>query len=112
FIKVKMEDGKTGTQLEINEEAEHVRLIFVWYVYGDETGEPLSIKEIARRLTAMGAPTRRPNKKANGFWSITLIFDILRNETYIGKWYYHRTMCIRDPETNKLRQVKRPRSDW
>src|SRR6266545_44244 len=113
FIKVKAECGKTITQLQINEdEAEAVRLIFLWYVYGDESGEPLSIKEIAMRLKAVGAPLRHANRKANGFWSTSHIFDILRSETYVGRWYYHKTLFIKDPETNKQHQMNRPRADW
>ena len=45
--------------LEINEEeAEIVRAIFSWYLYGDESGKPLSMNAIAKKLTNMGVPTR------------------------------------------------------
>jgi site-specific DNA recombinase len=106
-------EGKRILLLQINEdEGKWVRLIFEWYVYGDETGEHLSIKRIAERLSTMGAPIRHASKKATGIWSISHIFDILRSETYIGKWYYNRTVTVRDPETDKPKQVKRPREEW
>lgn len=102
-------NGKRVTQLQINEdEAKVVRLIYQWYVYGDETGQALSIKGIAKKLAAIGAPRRNQNSQGRNVWATTTIFDILRRETYIGKWYYNRTVVVRDATTNKARQVARP----
>ena len=42
-------------EFEINEEeARIVRLIYHWYVYGDESGQPLGMEAIADKLTNMG----------------------------------------------------------
>ncbi len=42
------------------EEAKIVKLIFQWYVYGDESGQPLGMVRIAEKLTELGIPT--PNQ--------------------------------------------------
>jgi site-specific DNA recombinase len=79
-------------------EARIVRLIFTWYVYGDENGKRLSIKAIARRLTEMKVPTYtdlRPNatfkkKRGYGEWDKSTISQMLRSEVYKGMWHYGR----------------------
>ena len=38
-------------------EGKIIRLIFHWYVYGDENGYPHSFYKIAEKLTAMGIPS-------------------------------------------------------
>lgn len=77
----------------INEaEAEIVRLIFNWYVFGDETGQPVTQGGIAKKLTAMGietyADTRQKHIKLmpKGTWCESIIRRILLNETYVGVW--------------------------
>ncbi|MFL5628027.1 MAG: recombinase family protein, partial [Ktedonobacteraceae bacterium] len=58
-VKVRRDDGKCIQVLVINEEeARIVRLIFIWYAYGDENGTPLTITGIVNKLTAMREPTR------------------------------------------------------
>jgi site-specific DNA recombinase len=86
-----------GNNLMVFEpEAEIVRLIFRWYVQGDETGRRLGTRSIAQRLTKMGVLTwydTRPggNKKAKpGEWSTGTVARYLASETYIGRWYYGR----------------------
>ena len=77
----------------INEtEAGIVRLIFEWYCFGDESGQPLSIAGIAKKLTAMGvesyADTRQKHIKLmdKGTWCESIIRRILGRETYAGVW--------------------------
>lgn len=83
--------------IEIDEEqARIIRLIFKWYVEGDETQKPLSMEAIAQRLTSEGIPTWsqihdeswRVTKGRWGKWSRSFVWKILSSETYIGKWYY------------------------
>jgi site-specific DNA recombinase len=76
-------------------EARIVRLIFTWYVYGDENGERLSIKGIADRLTKMEVPTRADIQnsflkklRGQGEWNRSTVRRILANETYVGVWHY------------------------
>jgi site-specific DNA recombinase len=90
-------------------EARIVRLIFTWYVYGDENGKKLSIKAIARRLTKMGIPThtdtrkRGYKKRGYGEWSAGTVADMLSNETYSGVWHYGK----RNKESRR-----NPRESW
>lgn len=73
--------------LEINEaEATVVRLMFQWYVYGDETGKKLSMLAIAERLAEMGIGTRSGRR-----WWRASIRGVLLNESYAGIWYYGRS---------------------
>ncbi|TPF18114.1 recombinase family protein [Priestia megaterium] len=69
--------------LKINEEeAKFVKLIYQWYVY-----DKLTMREIGEKLYIMGAKTKR-NGSRN--WSASTIQRILKNETYIGNYYYNR----------------------
>jgi site-specific DNA recombinase len=84
--------------LEIFEnEARIVRFIVRWYIYGDETGVLLSIRQITNKLTEMGVPTRGDQgthtykKQGAGVWNRSTVHDILINETYAGKWHYFKT---------------------
>lgn len=70
-------------KLVINEkEAEFVRKIFHWYVY-----DKITMREIGNRLCAQGAI---PKTKNTPEWSHSSIQRMLKNETYIGKFYYNR----------------------
>lgn len=89
-------------------EARIVRLIFTWYVYGNENGKKLSIKAIARRLTEMGTPTQTDRKggykkRGYGEWPEGTVADMLSNETYAGVWYYGK----RDKNSRR-----NPRENW
>ena len=81
-------------------EAKIVRLIFTWYVYGDENDKRLASRAIAERLTAMKVPTwadthnsRLKSKRKYGEWSWRQVINILTTETYKGMWYYGRRNC-------------------
>jgi site-specific DNA recombinase len=95
---------------EINEaEATVVRLIFQWYVYGDETGKKLSMLAIAERLAHMGIGTRSGKR-----WWRASVRGVLVNESYAGTWYYGRSSeriavaipAIVDRETWKAAQER------
>ena len=79
------QEGKQKRRTLVIDEAEApaVRLIFQWYVIGDETGARLSIRAIAAKLDQMGVPTRYGAK-----WGNTTLAHILKNKTYIGQWEY------------------------
>jgi site-specific DNA recombinase len=85
---------KDGRNLEIHEEeAAVVRLIYTWYVEGDEKGRRLSSREIAKRLTQMRVPTWADlrgmfKKRGKGEWSWRLVIRVLESETYAGHWHY------------------------
>lgn len=67
----------------VESEAKIVRLIFQWYVFGDETGEVLSYGKIADKLNKMGI-----RAKKGGHWRRAGIGFIVSNETYAGTWHY------------------------
>ncbi len=75
-------------------EAVIVRLVYHWYIFGDETGKPLSIGAITDRLTEMGIPTQADNHKGyikirgKGVWNKNAVSLMLSNETYCGVWHY------------------------
>jgi site-specific DNA recombinase len=93
-------------------EARIVRLIFTWYVYGDEEGEKLSIRAIAKRLTETKVPTWADihnrgfglmKRRGRGEWGASSVSSILGKELYCGVWYYGKT-----DRTGKVN----PREHW
>jgi site-specific DNA recombinase len=108
-------DSNTGMLVIIEEQAHIVRLIFQWYVYGDEDGNRLGIRGIVRKLSDMRVPTkydadgyRRVNKQ-QGVWAISSVTKILEQETYAGRWYYNRSQSRSDSRTKRLWKDK---SEW
>jgi site-specific DNA recombinase len=96
-------DGKT--MLIVHEpEAKIVRAVFTWFVHGDESGRPLSIRAITRKLE--GVPTRqdisgrRGKRRGYGEWSKSTIHGMLKNETYAGAWRYSK--CRGKPSRNPI----------
>jgi site-specific DNA recombinase len=83
-----------GELLVDNPKAEIVRMIFDWYINGDENGSTMNLVAIAQRLTDMGIPTpssahgwQRKQGKPTG-WSNVLIRRLIISETYCGVWRY------------------------
>lgn len=95
-----IQNGNTW-QLEIvEEEAEIIRLMFDWYLNGDENNTIMTLYKIAERLTQMKIPTpvdtkrvkgiKMAKKRAIGEWSASVVGHYLGNEVYKGKWVYGR----------------------
>lgn len=85
-------NGKATLEV-VTDEARIIRLIFEWYVIGDETKVRLSIRGITKKLTSMKIPTpydnqRMSKKRGKGEWSFSTVKAILKNETYAGVWHY------------------------
>ncbi len=85
-------DGKS-TLVPYEPEARVVLLIFSWYVDGDESGRPVPIRAIARKLA--GVPSYADvngitKERATGHWSAAAVAYILKNETYAGRWHFGR----------------------
>lgn len=79
-------------ELFINEsQAQIVRMIFDWYINGDENGSMMNLISIAKRLTDMGIPTSRASRKVSG-WRSDVIWQILTRETYNGVWRYGKSI--------------------
>ena len=122
--QVKSEPHKAW--LEIDEsEAAIVRMVYDWYLRGDESGLPMSANGIAKRLTKLGIPTRGDRqahfakKFGHGVWQRAMIIHILTNETYTGVWYFGKTKMIDDgkhreqqPKRGLGKQVARAQEEW
>jgi site-specific DNA recombinase len=84
----------------LEDEAAVVRDMFAWYVIGDGSDGPMSIRGIAMKLTAMQIPTYTDRreidgmgaiaKRRNGYgkWTPGTVSGMLANETYAGTWHY------------------------
>jgi len=97
--------AEQAAHLEIYEpEAAIVRRIFRDYVQSN-----LSIRPITGCLNQDGVLS--PNGKA--IWGASTIGRLLRNEAYVGRVYYNRTVSVLDRYPGKgTRQVRRPRDQW
>lgn len=107
-------DKEAGMLVIVEEQAEIVRQIYHWYVYGDENGKRLGGQKIANKLTEMRVPTKhdidgyRKDKKGYGFWGRSSVMKILRQETYCGVWYYNRRQAGDTPTRRRWKDKK----DW
>lgn len=91
-------------------EANIVRQIFTWYVMGDETGKPLTLYRIAKRLSEANIPTPGESRnyrrqRANSMWSDGSIGRMLSYEVYLGVFRYGRLIG------NSGKNGKRPIED-
>ncbi|MBN1921166.1 MAG: recombinase family protein [Anaerolineae bacterium] len=108
------EDGKE--LIPYLPEAEIVQIVFQWYTQGDEHGERLSSRAIAKRLSEMQVPSwsdirrkdidRCSKKRGYGEWGGHMVLKMLHNETYKGTWYYAQ----RKGKTSKWQH--NPRQEW
>ena len=103
--------------LEIYEpEARIVRMIFDWYVYGDDLGKAVSIREVARKLEKLKIPTRLDtNPQQGGYkkrgyaeWSKGQLSNILASEVYKGIWTYGKRSTNGRSKGNDLLHVAVP----
>lgn len=122
--KVKSEPHKAWLEID-EDEAAIVRMVYDWYLNGDESGKPMSANGIAMRLTKLALPTRGDKqehfakKHGQGVWQRAMIIHILTNETYTGVWYFGKTKMIDDgkqreaqPKRGLGKQVARSRDEW
>ena len=99
------QDGKVG--LAIHEpEARIVRLVFNWFVLGEENTPPLSSREIAKRLYEENIPAPCEREGGTQAWSSATVQQILKNETYAGVWYYGK-FANKDGK-----RISHPRHRW
>lgn len=77
------------SELRIHEaEARIVRLIYQWYIRGDDSHGPITSRTIAKKLGEMGIPVPSSSTRKNDTWSGITVQNILANETYAGIWHY------------------------
>ncbi|MGC7873719.1 recombinase family protein [Desulfosporosinus sp. SYSU MS00001] len=70
-----------------NDDAKIVKMIFDWYVDGDEEGNPMGSTKIADRLNELGI--KSPLRKQD--WIPSTVLSVLKNEVYIGKIQWKKT---------------------
>ena len=85
--------GKAIALIVVDEEARVVKLIYCWYVHGDEAGKPLSASGIARKLSQLGIPTPGESrgmrrKRDRAMWDVSVTMQVIKTETYIGVWRF------------------------
>src|SRR5213594_4619601 len=108
YVKIPRRDG-VPAHAEIQEaEAVVVQRIFDAYV-----GRDLTVRQISKELTL----DRTPTSKNRGQWSWSAVDRILREEAYIGTYYYNRKQCVPiDGVYGKKRQrfksTMRPKEEW
>jgi site-specific DNA recombinase len=108
---VKSEPHKAWLEID-QSEAVIVRMVYDWYLRGDENGAPMSANSIAVRLTKLGILTRGDKqshfakKHGKGVWQRAMIIHILTNETYTGIWYFGKTKMVDDGKQRATKQKR------
>ena len=87
-------DRRTRILEVVEDEAKYVRLIFHWFAE-----DKLTPGEIARRLTAMGVPTRTGRSKE---WNKATVYDIIKNDAYRGKIRWQHRRKVKEFEDGKI----------
>jgi len=94
YDHVRDENGTIVNFEPIEEEAKIVKLIYEWYVHGDETGQRLSAGKIAKRLAEMRVPTPGETNpgyhrtRGKGMWHAYTVLSVIERETYAGIWRF------------------------
>ena len=109
YDHIRDENGKVVNFKIIEEQAKVVRLIYQWYLEGDESGKRLSASKISRRLSEMGFPTPGElkgyhRKHKGGMWRPGTTLSIISTETYAGIWRFGMRI---GPTRHK-----RPEEEW
>jgi site-specific DNA recombinase len=96
-----------GARLGVDEsQARTIRRIFTLYADG------LSIKAVTKRMNAEGIASPIPRAGRQHSWAPSSVRGILRNERYRGILNWATTKKIRNPQTGRRIQRKRPKSEW
>lgn len=98
--------------LEIVEtEATIIRMIYQWYIGGDDDHMPMTDYAIIHKLSTMGIPTPGETKKVgqtrireSGMWAYGTVRRILISETYMGVFRYGRMGGYHAGEKRVLRE--------
>jgi site-specific DNA recombinase len=69
-------------------------------------------RESSNLLIPARLPKPECRRTAARRWSHRTLNRILKNETYLGRWYYRKTKLVENPETGRRQYIARPRSEW
>lgn len=101
--------GKGGEVVEA--EAAIVREIFARVAAG-EAQQAICADLNARGVPAPGSTWRRSERRADGVWMPPTLHAMLRNERYVGRVVWNRSVWRRDPDTGTRQRIERPESEW
>ncbi|MBE3037655.1 MAG: recombinase family protein, partial [Chloroflexi bacterium] len=94
YKHVRDKNGKVDNFEVVEEEAQVIRLIYTWYVSGDEDGKRLAAVAIAKRLSSMRIPTPGERQagyhrtRESGMWQPDKVLKIISHEVYAGVWRF------------------------
>lgn len=94
-IDMKRRNDRT---LKPNANAQHVQSIFHWFVH-----ERMTCGQIARRLSAMGIPT----KTGKSEWHRGTVQDILKNVLYTGKMQWYKRKIAKEYNGDGFNKTKK-----
>lgn len=66
----------------------------------------------ARGVPAPGSTWDRSTRRSDGVWMPPTIHAMLRNDRYIGRVVWNRSIWRRDPDTGTRQRIERPESEW
>lgn len=110
YDHIRDNNGKIVNFEPLKEEAKVVKLIYEWYVNGDESGQRLSAGKIAKRLSEMRIPTPGETNlgyhrtREKGMWHAYTVLSVIGRETYAGIWRFGVRI---GPTRNQ-----RPKDEW
>lgn len=65
-----------------------------------------------RRIPSPGATWKRTGRRRDGCWLISTLHPMLRNERYIGRVVWNKTVWLKDPDSGRRLRRARPDSEW
>nr|DAH86476.1 MAG TPA: integrase [Caudoviricetes sp.] len=106
YERVKLENDKGFTLKPVPEEAEIVKLIYNWYVYGID-GERLGMFKIVKKLNDMNITTQKGST-----WTLSTISTILHNPVYAGKLRWNSRKTIKRIENGSVIRTRPMASEY
>ncbi len=108
YLRIPRRDG-----IAAHAELEPAEAVIVRRIFHDYVEHGLTVRQIAKTLTL----ERIPTPGGAGQWHWSTVDRILREEAYIGTYYYNRKHCVAvDDGQGKKRQrykcTERPKEEW
>jgi site-specific DNA recombinase len=78
----------------------------------EEFAEGSGCKVIARNLSNDEIPSPGKGKRQSNRWAAQTVYNILKNQKYVGIWEYRKSKVVKDPYRDVLTQQLRDESEW
>lgn len=105
--------GSDLTVKIVPEQAKIVERIFEMFVYEDKWVQKICDILKNEKVLIPGVQMKKDRSVRNMYkWSYQTVSNILRDEIYIGKYYYHKQKTVTDPKTNKKTRIELPKEEW